>query len=270
MKFFNFGKSKSSAPSGSPAAGSSVTDMARLEADEGPPPQCPFADMMKNPRDHPVGTRCPFHTHLAVGPSKLADSVTPLVVVRSTHQPSDGTGALLKDIGGGDRIREFCTRFYARAFEDKVIKQFFFELDGASEHGQRLADWIVEKMGGEGTPWSDSGRHGGRQAAHHQAWNSFKRHDAVKGDHFQLDDTRIWMRLHFWAVRETGVADHHGFMQWYIGFIRHFISVYERKAPAYAAESAEWSANEENIALYKKNNNYMADVISPMRPGYGP
>lgn len=34
--------------------------------------------------------------------------------------------------------------------------------DGAEAHGKRLADWIIEKMGGEGYPWTDSGRLGQR------------------------------------------------------------------------------------------------------------
>jgi hypothetical protein len=34
--------------------------------------------------------------------------------------------------------------------------------DGAEAHGKRLGDWIIEKMGGEGHPWTDSGRLGQR------------------------------------------------------------------------------------------------------------
>lgn len=42
-----------------------------------------------------------------------------------------------------------------------------FEKDGAEMHGKRLADWIIEKMagdiqGGEGKPWTESGREGMR------------------------------------------------------------------------------------------------------------
>ena len=74
--------------------------------------------------------------------------------------------------------------------------------DGAEAHAKRLADWVIEKMGGEGKPWTESGRYGMRQPSHHQAWNSSKRHPSVRGRHFDLVDTRIWMRLHFWAGRE--------------------------------------------------------------------
>ena len=66
----------------------------------------------------------------------------------------------MADIGGGDKIREACTRFYAHVFEDFQLDKFMFMDDGAEMHGKRLADWIIEKMGGEGTPWSDSGREG--------------------------------------------------------------------------------------------------------------
>jgi len=61
---------------------------------------------------------------------------------------TQGTKDLLKDIGGGGRIRSMCTRFYAKAFKDSVLSKFMFETDDAKAHGKRLGDWIVEKMGG--------------------------------------------------------------------------------------------------------------------------
>ena len=42
----------------------------------------------------------------------------------------------VKDIGGGDRIREMTTRFYAHVFEDAELRKFIFEGDGAAAHGQ--------------------------------------------------------------------------------------------------------------------------------------
>ena len=42
------------------------------------------------------------------------------------------------------------------------------------------------------------------------------------------------MRLHFWAARETGAFDHEGFADYYVRFIGHFVSVYERAAPPFA------------------------------------
>ena len=53
-----------------------------------------------------------------------------------------------------------CTRFYAHVFDDYQLDKFMFMDDGAEMHGKKLADWIIEKMGGEGTPWTDSGRLG--------------------------------------------------------------------------------------------------------------
>ena len=99
------------------------------------------------------------------------------------------------------------------------------------DHAKRLADWIIEKMGGEGKPWTESGRYGMRQPTHRAAWTNSKRHPSVRGKHFDVVDTRIWMRLHFWAVRECGLAEHRVFWQWYIEFISHFIDFYERSAP---------------------------------------
>jgi hypothetical protein len=58
---------------------------------------------------------------------------------------------------------------------DATLKQFLFLDDGPAAHAKRLADWIIEKMGGEGQPWTDSGRRGMRQPSHHAAWNSSRR-----------------------------------------------------------------------------------------------
>ena len=86
-----------------------------------------------------------------------------LSIVRGTHLKTAETAALLQDIGGSVRIREMCTRFYAHFFVDRHLRQFRFEPDHSAAHGQRLGDWIVQKMGGEGDVWSQSGRHNMRQ-----------------------------------------------------------------------------------------------------------
>lgn len=121
------------------------------------------------------------------------------------------------------------------------------EDDGAEMHGKRLADWIIEKMGGEGTPWADSGRTGMRQPTHYAAWNSPARDPSVRGEHFKLDDCIIWMRIYFWGLREVGLDKYPAFWKWYVGFIAHFVSVYEPQAPAYAEEAADWSLDTLNI-----------------------
>ena len=103
-----------------------------------------------------------------------------------------------------------------------------------------------------------------RQQTHAQAWYSPKRSPSERGQRFKLDDTRIWMRIMFWSAREIGLDQHQPFWNWYIGFIRHFIAVYERSAPAYAQESADWSGNLANIKKYIADGYKMVDVI-----GYG-
>jgi hypothetical protein len=45
-----------------------------------------------------------------------------------------------------------------------------------------------------------------------------------------LGDTRARVREQFWAARECGLHEHESFWNWYIGFIEHFIVVYERRA----------------------------------------
>ena len=55
--------------------------------------------------------------------------------------------------------------------------------------------------------------------------------------------------MHFWSAREVGLFDT-PFGDYYVKFIAHFVSVYERTAPPFARESARWSSSEENIAKY--------------------
>jgi len=153
------------------------------------------------------------------------------------------------------------TRFYAHVMEDQTISKFLFEDDCAASHGQRLGDWFIEHMGGEGTPWSDSGRYGLRQPMHNRAWMSKRRSEEDKGTRFKLDDCRIWMRLMFWSAREIGLHKHEGFMDRYVSFIQHMIGIYERSAPQYTRRDAKWSKNSRNIEEYKKNGYLMKDVI---------
>ena len=154
--------------------------------------ECPYADLstrISKPHRSTVETLeeigqempvCPFHRH-AGGPYAIKE-----VLDASKTWDTRESSQLLRDIGGGDRIREMCTRFYARAFEDSILKPFFFNDDGATQHAKRLGDWIIEKMGGEGTPWSDSGRSGLRQETHFKAWFSKKRDVKDRGTRFQL------------------------------------------------------------------------------------
>ncbi len=222
--------------------------------------ECPFANLINESDSKLTANGCPFHKHFTPSQFHLQHDI-PIAIRNGAHQVSDGTAQLLLDIGGGDRIREFCTRFYARAFLDETLKDFFFAEDGATAHAKRLADWIIQKMGGEGTPWTDSGRWGMRQPSHSAAWNNPKRDIEVRGRHFKLGEVRVWMRLHFWAARECGLSEHMPFWNWYIQFIEHFVSVYESKAPKFAEVDAEWSAVPANLSRYlSEQPHYMRDV----------
>ena len=62
--------------------------------------------------------------------------------------------------------------------------------------------------------------------------------------HFKLDDCRVWMRLHFWACRDSGLFHNAEFENFYTRLIGHFVAVYERTAVLFARESAHWSLGE--------------------------
>lgn len=132
---------------------------------------------------------------------------------------------------------------------------------GAIEHGLRLGNWIIEKMGGEGTPWTDSGRYGLRATTHSHAWRSPYRDPKDLGKRFKLDDCRIWMRLMFWSGIEVGLDKYSAFWVWFISFIAHFVGVYEYTAPPFTVADAKWSTDPNNIHTYVQNGYAMNDVI---------
>lgn len=209
---------------------------------------------------------CPFHKclHQPRQPSDAPDEVA-LVLKDTTpfktHQISQGTEELLQSIGGGDKLRQLCTRFYVLFMLDKVLSTFITNFDGPAAHGSRLGDWMVQKMGGEGEPWTASGRWNMREPSHYRAWNSTERPVALRGRKFKLDDCRIWMRLMFWAVRMLKLHEHKPFFRWYVQFIGHFITIYEVTAGPYAAIEAEWSAHEQNLRRYEADGRIMLDVV---------
>jgi hypothetical protein len=231
---------------------------------------CPLATAPTN-ASCPVLTssKCPFHLWTHATPSRppvriavpgVDASPCPYIDRYGDYDRSMESALLLRGVGGGQKILEMTTRFYAWALEDEHIKEFFFETDGAAAHGDRLGHWIVQFMGGEGNPWDESGREGLRQVSHAKAWNSKRRPPQRMGRRFKLDDCRIWMRLHFLAAREVGLLDVPQFQQWYVAFIAHFIRIYEVTAPPFAAADAEWSANCENVAKYLAQGRRMTDV----------
>lgn len=191
------------------------------------------------------------------------------------HRPTNETQRLLREIGGRDQLVKFTNLFYERSFEDAHIDQFIRDHD--EPHGERFASWISEKFGDTRMPWTrDRQRRKrcpfqsngykfdssiDRSSAHYNAWHSPKRSPETFGQRFKLDDARVWMRLHFWAARDSGAFDHKGFMGYYIRFIGHFVSVYEGSAVQFTRESARWSENKNNIDRYTANGNVMSDVI---------
>mmetsp|Transcript_20139 Transcript_20139/g.62286 ORF Transcript_20139/g.62286 Transcript_20139/m.62286 type:complete len:285 (+) Transcript_20139:105-959(+) len=196
----------------------------------------------------------------------------PLNVVNFSHEATAATRALVASVGGLPKLEEFTAKFYERAFADPHIDTFIREHD--DHHGKRFAAWIAEKMGA-GRPWSTERAtresrpfpsHGyrfesphDRSSAHFSAWHSPKRDPSKWGEHFKLDDCRRWLRLHFWAARETGVLDT-PFGRYYLRFIAHFVSVYERTAPQFVRDAARWSADPENIRRYLESR-AMPDVM---------
>ena len=115
---------------------------------------------------------------------------------------------------------------------------------------------------GVDTPWTDSGRWGLRQPAHHAAWNSPRRPAHLRGRHFKLNDCHTWARLHFLALREEGLHEHRAFWAYHVQFIGHFIAVYERSAREYVPADAAWSADPAAVAAYKDAGFAMPDLAA--------
>ena len=190
------------------------------------------------------------------------------------HKANQHTLQLFRE-AGKENVLKMTKIFYDLCFADPHIDKFI--RDHNDPHGERFANFIAEKFG-DGQPWTKerSGRkvesfesHGyrldsphDRSSAHFAAWHSPKREDEKFGDHFNLEDSRVWMRLHCWGMREAGIYERSpSFADYYIRFIGHFVSVYESRAPPFARESARWSGDAANIEAYRKAGNRMVDVI---------
>lgn len=207
------------------------------------------------------------------------------------HQPfeiiplienSPQTIELLRSIGGSETIYKMIKLFYEKMFNDIYLDQFV--LNHNDPHFRRLGSWIIEKMGGEGAVWSEEtrtrcpvtlhlpviGNHvvTDRTSAHEAAWHCPKRNSNVIGNRFKLHDCRVWMRLMFWAGRESGAFNNPSFENWYIRFIGDYISIYERSAPPFARDSARWSLSSENIERYIAAGRIMdISVMGPYNRG---
>lgn len=190
------------------------------------------------------------------------------------HKPSDATRQMLAEVTE-KRIRQATQLFYSFAFQDPVLDRFI--RDRNDPHGERFSNWILEKFGDESHPWSYEridrktcpfSSHGrtfttphDRSSAHYAAWHSPKRPREHFGRHFKLDDCRTWMRLHFAAFRAAGCFEAcPAFESYYIRFIGHFVSVYERAAPPFARNAARWSAEPGNFEEYVKRGRTWPDI----------
>lgn len=209
--------------------------------------------------------------------SQHAYNYIPLFMKDRTNVPTHSSAALLDEIGGLEGLEAMTTRFYDNVFQDGTIDTFIHS--HADPHPQRFAKWIHQKLGGSGSLWDEDRKArlsnppvpvaGGRfvhvhdrSSAHVAAWHSTKRPSADVGRHFNLEECRVWMRLHLWAMRESGlVLQSPSFADYYIRFIGHFVSVYERTATQFARDSFRWSEDKANIESYIKNGRKMVDVL---------
>jgi hypothetical protein len=196
------------------------------------------------------------------------------VVSQGSHWATEGSARLVKEVGL-EKLGRFTQKFYEKAFVDPHLEALIRER--GAHHGERFANWIFEKLGG-GAVWTAERQtrsvcpfsaHGhtfqsahDRSSAHFAAWHSPKRDPQVWGDHFNLQDCRLWMRLHFLAAREVGIFDEHPqFADLYVRLIGHFVSVYESTAPPFARESVRWSNDPANVARYNATKS-MPDLFN--------
>ena len=201
----------------------------------------------------------------------------PLSLDGRTHIPSDDTKDLMETEVTFDDLYDMTSKFYELAFEDDTLDQFIHSHQ--DPHGERFAKWIYQKFSGE-TIWDDD-RHilrdltpkelaGGRglhvvqdrTTAHVAAWYSRKRKPEHVGRKFTVNECRVWMRLHFYAMRHVGLVDKSPtFADYYMRFIAHFMNVYNSQAPQYAQDSYDWSADTTNVETYMKNGHTMIDLV---------
>ena len=192
-----------------------------------------------------------------------------------THVPSPASKNLLETEVSLQDLQRMTNKFYEFAFQDETLDKFIRSHE--DPHGERFAKWIYQKLSGvriwdEDRQTRDLTPHrvaGGRTSvvhdrtsAHVAAWHSPKRPTNEVGRHFNLEECRVWMRLHFWAMRESGVVQQSpSFADYYVRFIGHFVSVYEGSATMFARESFRWSANPDNITKYINDGRTMKDVL---------
>lgn len=203
---------------------------------------------------------------------------------RSTHVTSEPLMDLMENNITLKDLKQMTNKFYEKAFQDETLDKFIHS--HSDPHGSRFAKWIHQKLTGSNV-WDKDRKSRqkkkknpgavvvphvladgqkyvvhDRTSAHVAAWNSTKRPKEEVGRHFQLDECRVWMRLHFWALRESGLIEKSpAFANYYIRFIGHFVRIYESTAPQFARESFRWSASSDNIKTYEASGRKMTDVL---------
>lgn len=207
--------------------------------------------------------------------SPLPYRFLPVHLNGNSFQGNRDTAQLLAEIGGVDALKAITDAFYKKAFADPHLDQFILRHN--DPHFERLGNWIAEKMDPSQKIWSAERQTrsvvphqcaGGtitvtdRSSAHAAAWHCTKRQPDVQGEHFQLHDARVWMRLMFWSAREVGAFQRSPtFESWYVRFIAHFVRVYERDAPPFARDSFRWSTSQENITAYLEGGHLMGEDV---------
>lgn len=234
------------------------------------------ADLQEEHAIHATG-KCPFaHAAASTSQEPLPFEFIPLTMGGrgGTHKVSEGSQRLMQEVEFQD-LKRMTQAFYQLAFQDFTLDAFI--RNRSDPHGDRFARWIHQKMA-DSTLWDDeraardltpvtvaNGRLvvvRDRSSAHSAAWFSPKRPAKDVGRHFQLDECRVWMRLHFWAMRQAGLVEKSpSFVDYYIRFIGHFVAVYEKRATKFARESFRWSADPKNKEAYLNNGRMMKDVL---------
>ena len=192
-----------------------------------------------------------------------------------SHKPSEASRALIEHEVSFEDLKRMTHKFYELAFQDETLDKFI--RSSGDPHGDRFAKWIHQKLTGsniwdEDRATRDLSPHevagGGstivrdRTSAHVAAWHSVKRPASQVGRHFNLEECRVWMRLHFWALRSSGLLEQSpSFADYYVRFIGHFVSVYERSATLFTRESFRWSENPDNIKRYMADGRKMTEVL---------
>jgi hypothetical protein len=232
-------------------------------------------------QEEAITGKCPFSGASTTSPTNVNEPLPfqyiPLRMGGNggTFRSSSGSNALINHEVSLKDLKRMTNKFYENAFQDVTLDKLI--RSHSDPHGDRFAKFIHQKLSDSGvwdrdrktrdlTPVTVAGGRTAvvhdRSSAHAAAWYSPKRPANEVGRHFNLEECRVWMRIHFWAMREAGIVEQSpSFADFYVRFIGHFVAVYERTAPMFARESFRWSENPKNIERYIKDGRKMKDVL---------